>query len=82
MSLTIGSHKPASRVRIGGEHDVDGARGFVLLEVTPNPAQLTRKAARDVARALQRFAEIVRGASLKRRPPPNYRGKAQRSRKA
>lgn len=60
MSLTIVSKSTRSRVRIGGEYDKDGARGFVLLEVSPSPAQLTRKAARDVARALVRFAEAVR----------------------
>jgi len=60
VSLTIVSKSTRSRVRIGGEYDKDGARGFVLLEVSPSPAQLTRKAARDVARALVRFAEAVR----------------------
>jgi hypothetical protein len=67
MSLTIVSRKPESRVRIGGEYDKDGARGFVLLEASPSPALLTRKAARDVARALIRFAEQVRPAP---RPRP------------
>jgi len=60
MSLTIISKAPRSRVRIGGEYDQGGVRGFVLLEVSPSPAQLTRKAARDVARALVRFAKGVR----------------------
>jgi hypothetical protein len=60
VSLTIVSKATRSRVRVGGEYDKDGARGFVLLEVSPSPAQLTRKAARDVARALVRFAEAVR----------------------
>lgn len=60
MSLTIVSRKPRSRVRIGGEYDRGGARGFVLLDVTPRPAQLTRGQARDVARALIRFAQSVR----------------------
>jgi hypothetical protein len=67
MSLTIVSKAPRSRVRIGGEYDKGGARGFVLLEVSPSPAQLTRNAARDVARALMRFAEQVRPAP---RPRP------------
>jgi len=58
VSLTILSRKPASRVRIGGEYDKGGRRGFVLLEVTPSPAQLTRRTARDVARALVRFAKV------------------------
>jgi hypothetical protein len=58
MSLTVVSFGAA--VRIGGEYDRDGARGFVLLEVSPSPAQLTRREARDVARALIRFAEAVR----------------------
>jgi hypothetical protein len=60
MSLTIVAKSTRSRVRIGGEYDKDGARGFVLLEVSPSPAQLTRREARDVARALIRFAEAVR----------------------
>ena len=60
MSLTIITKSPRSRVRIAGEYDKDGARGFVLLEVRPSPAQLTRRAARDIARALVRFAEAVR----------------------
>ena len=67
MSLTIISKAPRSRVRIGGEYDKDGARGFVLLEVTPSPVLLTRRAARDVARALVRFAEGVRPALRPRR---------------
>ena len=66
MSLTIISRKPSSRVRIGGEYDKNGARGFVLLEVSPCPALLTRRAARDVARALARFAEGVRPAPRKK----------------
>jgi hypothetical protein len=70
VSLTIISRKPASRVRIGGEYDKDGARGFVLLEASPSPALLTRRAARDVARALIRFAEGVRPSSVKRPRPP------------
>jgi len=67
MSLTIISKAPRSRVRIGGEHDQDGARGFVLLSCDPSPALLTRREARDVARALLRFAEQVRPAP---RPRP------------
>jgi hypothetical protein len=70
MSLTIVSFGAA--VRVGGENDLDGARGFVLLEVSPRPAQLTRRAARDVARALIRFAEGVRPSSVKRPRPPKY----------
>jgi hypothetical protein len=58
MSLTVVSFGAA--VRVGGEHDHDGKRGFVVLAVEPNPAQLTRRAARDIARALVRFAERVR----------------------
>jgi hypothetical protein len=66
MSLTIVSKSTWSRVRIGGEHDRDGARGFVLLEVSPGlPALLTRRAAQDVARALVRFAEAVRPTKRK-----------------
>ena len=58
MSLTVVSFGAA--VRVGGEYDHDGRRGFVLLAVEPNPALLTRRAARDIARTLVRFAERVR----------------------
>ena len=58
MSLTVVSFGAA--VRIGGEHDGDGVRGFVLLQATPSPALLTPRAARDVARALVRFAGWAR----------------------
>ena len=58
MSLTVVSFGAA--VRVGGELDHDGKRGFVVLAVEPNPAQLTRRAARDIARTLVRFAERVR----------------------
>jgi hypothetical protein len=34
-----------------------GRRSLVSLEVAPNPALLTRRTARDVARALVRFAK-------------------------
>jgi hypothetical protein len=63
MSLTVVSFGAA--VRIGGEYDHDGKRGFVLLAVEPTPALLTPRAAREVARALVRFAE---GARPLRRP--------------
>lgn len=58
MSLTVVSFGAA--VRIGGELDVDGLRGFVLLATTPNPAQLSPAAARRVARSLTMFAERAR----------------------
>ena len=58
MSLTVVSFGAA--VRVGGEHDHDGKRGFVLLACEPTPCLLTRRAARDVARALVRFAERAR----------------------
>jgi hypothetical protein len=58
VSLTVVSFGAA--VRVGGELDGDGVRGFVLLQATPSPALLTPRAARDVARALVRFAERVR----------------------
>jgi hypothetical protein len=60
VSLTLVSRKPRSRVRIGGEYDRGGKRGFVLLAVAPSPALLTRGAARAVARTLVQFAERVR----------------------
>ena len=69
MSLTIVSRKPGkprSRVRIGGEYDKDGVRGYVLLSVTPRLALLTRGAARDIARALVHFAEHVRPVRTKK----------------
>ncbi|MGB8298054.1 MAG: hypothetical protein WCG85_21760 [Polyangia bacterium] len=58
MSLTIVSFGAATR--IGGEHDHDGKRGFVVLAVEPNPALLTRRAARQIARTLTMFAERAR----------------------
>jgi hypothetical protein len=58
MSLTVVSFDAA--VRIGGEYDADGVRGFVLLAATPSPALLTPRAARQVARSLVMFAECVR----------------------
>jgi hypothetical protein len=48
MSLTVVSCDAA--VRIGGEYDAGGLRGFILLATTPNPAQLSPAAARRVAR--------------------------------
>ncbi len=60
MSLTVVSFGAA--VRIGGEYDDDGQRGFVLLAATPSPALLTPRAARQVARSLVMFAERVRPA--------------------
>jgi hypothetical protein len=60
VSLTLISRTPRSRVTAGGECDRGGRRGFVLLRVSPNPAQLTPAAARRVARALTMFAERVR----------------------
>ena len=62
MSLTLISRSPRSRVTVGGEFDRGGRRGFVLLRVSPNPAQLTRATARQVARSLTMFAERVRPA--------------------
>jgi hypothetical protein len=58
MSLTVVSFGAA--VRVGGEYDADGRRGFILLATTPNPAQLSPAAARRVARTLQMFAERAR----------------------
>ena len=64
MSLTVVSFGAA--VRVGGEHDHDGKRGFVLLAVEPNPALLTRRAARwllanehDMPAELSEVAEQV-----------------------
>ena len=63
MSLTVVSFGAA--VRIGGEYDDDGQRGFVLLAATPSPALLTPRAARQVARTLVMFAERARPARAK-----------------
>jgi hypothetical protein len=68
MSLTVVSRSPHSRVTVGGEYDRRGRRGFVLLAVSPSPAQLTRAAARQIARTLVMFAERVR-------PPTATKGK-------
>ena len=67
MSLTIISKAPRARVRIGGEFDRGGKRGFVLLATTPSKALLRRREARLIARALVRFAEGTRPAP---RPRP------------
>jgi hypothetical protein len=58
MSLTVGP--PGAAVRIGGEFDKDGKRGFVLLAGEPSPALLTPRAARSIAAALVRFAKAAR----------------------
>jgi hypothetical protein len=58
VSLTVISFGAA--VRIGGELDQDGERGFVLLQATPSPALLTPRAARQVARTLVMFADQAR----------------------
>ena len=73
MSLTIVSFGAA--VRIGGEHDAGGALGFVLLAVEPNPALLTPRAARQVARSLTMFAERARPACKGGRKNPVRRRK-------
>jgi len=71
MSLTVVSFGAA--VRIGGEYDDDGQRGFVLLAATPSPALLTPRAARQVARTLAMFAERVRPATGQRVVEPKER---------
>jgi hypothetical protein len=71
MSLTVVSFGAA--VRIGGEYDGDGQRGFVLLAATPSPALLTPRAARQVARTLVMFAERVRPATGQRVVKPKER---------
>ncbi|MGB8294253.1 MAG: hypothetical protein WCG85_02375 [Polyangia bacterium] len=60
MSLTVVSFGAA--VRIGGELDAGGLRGFVLLQATPSPALLTPRAARQVANTLLKFAAWARPA--------------------
>jgi hypothetical protein len=65
MSLTIVGRAPRSRVRVGGEWDKDGVRGYVLLSVAPRLALLTPGTARQVARVLVHFAEHVRPARCK-----------------
>ncbi len=66
MSLTQRWHAPAATVRVGGEFDRGGKRGFVSLACSPSTCLLTRGAARDVARTLIRFAEGVRPAPRKK----------------
>ena len=73
MSLTISTNKPGkprSSVTVGGELDEGGVRGYVLLTVTPHLALLTPGVARDVARALVRFAERARPIPRKRTKKP------------
>ena len=63
MSFEIISRKPGkpwSRVRIGGEWDRGGRRGYVLLAVRPRVVLLGRGTARRVGLALLRFAASVR----------------------
>jgi hypothetical protein len=71
MSLTVVSFGAA--VRVGGEHDADGVRGFVLLAATPSPALLTPRAALQIARTLTMFAEraqpVRKGGRRKRVSP-------------
>ena len=71
MSLTVVSFGVA--VRVGGEYDADGVRGFVLLAATPSPALLTPRAARQVARTLVMFAERARPATGQRAVEPKER---------
>jgi len=52
--------KPWSRVVVGSEWDEHGARGYVLLSVSPRLALLNRGTARRAGQALLRFAESVR----------------------
>ena len=78
MSAIIVSRKPgrpASRVRIGGEWDRDGMRGFVLLSVSPRLALLSPGTARHVARALIHFAERTRPTNERRRTMQTTRGR-------
>jgi len=58
MSLTVVSFGAA--VRIGGEYDGDGVRGFVLLACEPTPCLLTRRAGPGT---FARAAGAVRRAS-------------------
>jgi len=71
MSLTVVSFGAA--VRVGGEYDGDGVRGFVVLAATPSPALLTPRAARQVARSLVMFAERVRPVTGQRVVEPKER---------
>jgi hypothetical protein len=65
MSLTVGP--PGAAVRIAGEFDTDGRRGFVTLACEPSPAQLTPRAARQVAAALIRFSRSARTTTNERK---------------
>ena len=68
MSLTIITKVPRSRVRIGGECDQGGRRGFVLLACSLSPAEITPPTARTVERELLRFSEHVELAQNGVRP--------------
>ena len=72
MSFTLISRKPAFRVRIGGEWDRGGRRGYVLLAVRPRVVLLGRGAARRVGLALQRFGESARAIP---RPTARHKGR-------
>ena len=74
MSFTLISRKPVFRVRIGGEWDRGGKRGFVLLAVSPRVVLLNRGTARRVGQALQRFGESARAIEI---PRPRRRARAK-----
>ena len=46
--------------RVSNEFDEHGKVGFVLLTVSQPLAYLTKRAARDLAKALARYADMVR----------------------
>jgi hypothetical protein len=65
VSLTVGP--PGASVRVAGEFDIDGRRGFVTLTCEPSPAQLSPRAARQVAAALIRFSRSARPVTKRRK---------------
>jgi hypothetical protein len=82
VSLTIVGRALRSRVRIGGEYDRSGRRGFVLLACSPSPCLLTPRAARRVARMLVRFAERTRPTNQRKENATMKKTRRTRRRKA
>jgi len=59
VSLTIIQHNPEAAVTVAGPNDVGGEPGIVHLEVLPSWASLKPATARQVARAVLRFADLA-----------------------
>jgi hypothetical protein len=59
MSITIHQRDPQASIRIGGENDIDGRPGHVILDVHPPAAPLKPSTARQVAAKLTQFARAA-----------------------